>query len=51
MLSFLLVVVPSLCVATMVAAAVVSGCLGQWNRCVFWILDAAITGWSAFMLQ
>ena len=50
-LAFLAFWVPLLCVATMVAASIAYGFLGNANKCVFWILDAAITAWSAFMLQ
>jgi len=42
---------PLVCIGAMVGAAVVCGLLGQPKKCVFWILDAAITGWSAFMLN
>jgi hypothetical protein len=41
---------PHICVATMMTASLGSGMQHDWNKCVFWALDAAITGWSAFML-
>ena len=50
-IAFLAFWVPVLCVATMVGASIAYGFLHSWNKCVFWILDAAITAWSAFMLQ
>lgn len=42
---------PHICVATMVLASVSAGFEHDWRKCVFWALDAAITGWSAFMLR
>lgn len=47
----LTIVAPALCVATMVAAGVACGLARDWNKCVFWFLDAGITAWSAFMLR
>ena len=41
---------PVTCVLAMVAAGIVCFCIGQHRKGVFWILDAAITFWSAFML-
>ena len=51
MLLSLLRYAPHVCVATMAIASLASGLDRDWNKCVFWALDAGITGWSAFVLR
>jgi hypothetical protein len=41
---------PMICVLTMAAAGLVCFYLGMHRKGVFWMLDAAITAWSAFAL-
>lgn len=41
---------PLVCVLTMVAAGIVCFAIHQPRKGMFWLLDAAITFWSAFML-